>query len=205
MPILTPANRFRRYLPVAFVCLLSTPGFACIQQAPANQYAKQQILAQFQRLKSAQRAVKRADDGTPQPPASMVGMWMTTFTTGGEVFDVGFDVWHSDGTQILNDAPPPASGAVCLGIWTQTGDYTYSLKHPTWLFDETNTNLIGVGYILEAVTLDPGGYSFSGTYSVVGYDLDGNQTFEVDGEISGDRITIDPPATASAALRKGPR
>jgi hypothetical protein len=122
----------------------------------------------------------------------MVGMWMTTFTSDGEIVDVGFDVWHADGTQILNDTTTPASGAVCLGVWTQTGDFTYSLKHPTWAFDETNTMLVGIGYILETVTLDPGGNSYTGTYSIEGFDLEGNQVYHIDGEISGERITPGP-------------
>lgn len=182
--------------------LFSIPTFACVQLPGANgspmlsadrKVTLSRIESQFRRMKAAQ-AVK--NDGRSFPGVSMTGMWMTTFTSGGEVVDAGFDVWHADGTQVLNDTPPPAAGSVCLGIWTQTGDYTYQLKHPSWAYDDTNTNLVGVSYILEQVTLDPGGNSYTGTFSVEGYDLDGNHVFHIDGEIAGDRINMDPPPDA---------
>lgn len=47
---------------------------------------------------------------------SIVGLWMTTFTSGGQVVDSGFDQWNADGTEILNDTPPPATGNVFLGF-----------------------------------------------------------------------------------------
>jgi hypothetical protein len=184
---------------------LSTNVLACVEgpTASANQrVAFARIKGHFDRLKAAQK-VREAmtnsitpKDDSSAPPPSMVGMWMTTLTADGDVFDVGFDVWHSDGTQVLNDSPAPAAGAVCLGIWTKTGDYTYELKHPTWLFDDTNTNLIGIGYLLEKITLDPSGKSFTGTFAAEGYDLDGNHVFQVDGDANGDRVNMDPPPNA---------
>ena len=195
---------------VASYILLSPIGMACVQPqtaygtitglaaTPGQKAALVRIQNQFRRLKAGQTKLRSND--ASQPP-SVVGMWMTTFTSGGEVVDAGFDVWHSDGTQILNDTPPPAAGAVCLGIWIQTDVYSYQLKHPSWVYDETNTNLVGTVYILEQVTLDPGGDSFSGTFSYEGYDLDGNHVFHEDGEISGDRITTDPPADAGPLNR----
>ena len=52
--------------------------------------------------------------------ALIVGLWKVTFTSGGQVTDVGFDAWHSDGTETLNDVSP-ISHNVCLGVWKQTG------------------------------------------------------------------------------------
>jgi hypothetical protein len=46
--------------------------------------------------------------------------------------DVGFEQWHSDGTEMLNDTPPPASGNVCLGTWEKIGPQTYTLVHPAF-------------------------------------------------------------------------
>lgn len=122
---------------------------------------------------------------------------MTTFTSDGEVTDAGFDVWHSDGTQLLNDNPPPVTGNVCVGVWTQTGPLTYELKHPSWAFDpDTNTTLIGIAYILEKVTLDPSGDKYTGTATIEGYDLDGNHVVHLESSVSGDRIKSDFPADA---------
>lgn len=123
------------------------------------------------------------------PPLSIVGMWNVTFTSGGELADEGFDLWHADGTEVLNDTPPPASGNVCLGTWVQSGT-TYNLKHLSWSFDE-NGNLNGMFIIREHVTLDSSGASYTGTYTIDGYDLTGNPNFSQDGEVVGERITVD--------------
>ena len=42
--------------------------------------------------------------------------WNVNFLSSGEVVDVAFDAWHSDGTEILNDYPDPIEGNVCLGL-----------------------------------------------------------------------------------------
>jgi hypothetical protein len=146
----------------------------------------------FDRLKALQQTAKPEDATTATPP-TMVGMWMTTFTADGEVVDAGFDAWHADGTQILNDNAPPVSGNVCIGIWRQTGPLTYELKHPSWAYDpDTNSTVIGIAYIMEKVTLDAGGNKYSGTASIEGYDLDGNHVVHMYAEISGERINADP-------------
>src|ERR1700744_4534687 len=58
-------------------------------------------------------------DPTANPQAagangSIVGLWMTNFISQGQLVDQGFDAWLADGTEILNDNPPPATGNVCL-------------------------------------------------------------------------------------------
>jgi hypothetical protein len=72
------------------------------------------------------------------------------FSAGGQVVDEGFDARHSDGTETLNDTPLPATGNLCLGVWTQTGHNTFKLKHPSWIYDPgTSTQLIGQAIIRE--------------------------------------------------------
>jgi hypothetical protein len=132
---------------------------------------------------------KDADD------ASIVGLWhILLLNPDGTAFDEGYDAWHSDGTEILNDngQPQPANGAgtVCLGIYKKTGPGTYKLKHPSWSID-ANGVLAGVIVILEEVTLDADGNAFSGTYEWKSYDLKGNLTFEQTGDLKADRITPD--------------
>lgn len=123
-------------------------------------------------------------------PVSIVGLWQITFYYEGQPVDVGFDVWHSDGTELLNDTPPPATGNVCVGVWTQTGPVTYKLKHPSWTFD-SNGNLTGTAVIRENVTLSPGGNKFTGTYTISYYDTSGNPTGSFNGLVQATRITPD--------------
>jgi hypothetical protein len=35
-------------------------------------------------------------------PNSIVGLWSVTLTAGGGTFDWGYQVWHDDGTEIMN-------------------------------------------------------------------------------------------------------
>jgi len=123
---------------------------------------------------------------------TIVGLWDVKFIADNQVVDEGFDQYHSDGTEILNDTPPPAAGNVCLGVYENTGPRTLSLKHPSWLYDPTNTFVIGRVTILERITLDRGGRSFTGTFTVQFRDLSGN-TFAPDltGQLKADRITPD--------------
>jgi hypothetical protein len=129
-----------------------------------------------------------------QQEVSIVGLWHIFFVSAGQPFDEGFDEWHSDGTEVLNDnAPPqPANGAgtICLGVYKKIAPATYKLRHPFWSFD-ANGNLAGSGVILETVTLDAGGDSFHGSFTFDAYDLSGNLISEVTGDLSAKRITVD--------------
>jgi hypothetical protein len=104
--------------------------------------------------------------------------------------DQAFDVWHSDGTEILNDYTDPIEGNVCLGVWTQTGPETYQLKHPSWTFD-INGNLTGTAYILETITVGSGGNEYGGPYTINFFDLSGNPVGTYPGTIKAYRITAD--------------
>ena len=121
--------------------------------------------------------------------ASIVGLWNVTFVSGGQVVDQGFDQWSSDGTEILNDTPPPATGNVCLGVWTRTGP-VYKLKHPSWTFDNAG-NLTGTAIIRERITLDGRGQGYSGTFTIDYFDLHGNNVYSASGTVSAQRITVD--------------
>jgi hypothetical protein len=125
----------------------------------------------------------------PQDP-SIVGLWKITFVSGGQVVDQGFDQWNIGGTEILNDTPPPATGNVCLGVWVQTGRFTYKLKHPSWTFDNGG-NLNGTVIIREQRILDPRGNTFKGSFTLDVYDLSGNLLEHAAGTITGQRITVD--------------
>jgi len=124
--------------------------------------------------------------------SSIVGLWDVQFLVDGQVVDEGFDQYHSDGTEVLNDTPPPAAGSVCLGIYVKTGKRSIKLKHPSWIYDATNTTVIGRATILENITLDPSGNSFTGTFILQLRDLMGNPLApDAPGQLKGDRIVPD--------------
>jgi len=129
-------------------------------------------------------------DASAIAAGGIVGLWNVTFTSGGQTVDVAFDVWHSDGTEILNDYTNPIEGNVCLGVWKQTGPRTFKLKHPSWSFD-TNGNLLGTVIIRETVTLSPDCNQYKGEYTYDIYDTSGTFVNEYTGSIAATRIQVD--------------
>ena len=123
--------------------------------------------------------------------ASIVGLWFVEFTPAGGQSYQGFDVWHSDGTEILNDnSVPPAAGNVCVGVWKQTNDRVIKLRHPGWNFDKDGV-LHGTVVLLETITLDPGGRTYRGSFKYEEYDAAGKLTNEATGELRARRMTVD--------------
>jgi len=167
-----------------------------------NPAVYQSALQSFERMKSklqTLRAARSADTPLATTP-SIVGLWHTVFladpnggyyTAGPNVVDEGFDQWNSDGSETLNDISPPPTGNVCIGVWAQTGPLTYQLKHPTWIFDQSNINVAGVGTISEQVTLDPSGNSYSGTVTLDILDLTGASQLHATATIMAERIVAD--------------
>lgn len=125
---------------------------------------------------------------------SIVGLWHVIFVSGGQPFDEGYEQWHSDGTEILNDIAPPqpadGAGTICFGVYEKTGPASYKLRHPFWIFDATAT-LIGKGVYLENVTVDRSGNSYTGSFEFTTYGLNGNVTYTATGTLQAQRITID--------------
>jgi hypothetical protein len=137
------------------------------------------------------------DDGV-----SIVGMWHVVFTgqtmNGGsytlpEPFDNSLVVWHSDGTEIMNSSRPAQDGNFCMGVWQQTGRRQYFLNHIPWQGNDPGGNPTGGAQILERVTLSPDGNSYSGKFTFQAYDINGNPTLAVTGELTATRITPSTP------------
>ena len=126
--------------------------------------------------------------------SSIVGLWHTTFISGGSVWDEAFEQWHSDGTELaVDNAVPPLLGNVCVGVYKQTGPRTYSLRHVTWNWDSSGAPLAGSFLLLMTVTLDPHGNTFSGTFVSDSFDTFGKKIDELhfEGTVSAERITVD--------------
>jgi hypothetical protein len=130
---------------------------------------------------------QQSDSRVVQP--TIIGLWSVTLTSGGAVIDIGYDAWHGDGTETLNDASP-VSHNVCLGVWKQTGSRTYQLKHPALRFDAAG-NVIGTLILRETNLVNRTGDRFTGTFTIEFFDPSGNSIFTGAGEIAGERITVD--------------
>ena len=100
---------------------------------------------------------------------SIVGLWDTQWQQlspgPAAFFDEGYDQFHSDGTEVLNDIPAPSTGNICLGVFLQTGRLSYDLHHVFWTFDGSG-NLIGRGEWDSKITLAKSGASYNGTWTV---------------------------------------
>jgi hypothetical protein len=130
-------------------------------------------------------------EGNDTPGEPIVGLWRTTVTNPQlGVIQRGFDAFHSDHTEILNEFHDPRTGNVCLGVWTQAGARTYKLLHPAFWWD-ANGNWIGYRVLRATVTVDQDGDHFSGPWLVTRVDLNGNALSYVEGTLTGERIKVD--------------
>ena len=121
---------------------------------------------------------------------SIVGLWRSKAFSGGQLIDEAFEQWNADGSEIMNDTPPPQTGNVCLGVFVKSAQSTYKLKHPSWTFD-SNGNLTGTAIIRELVIVGGGGNSYSGTYTIDFYDVNGKHLQQFGGTVQAERITVD--------------
>jgi hypothetical protein len=131
-----------------------------------------------------------AEDISKQP--SIVGFWHFKQMSGTNLFDAGYDQWHSDGTEIYNSGGrAPDTQSFCMGVWQQIGPRHYFLNHRAIGWESGGTTPAYVATVLEDVILSPSGNSFSGSYIVNLYDLSGHflQVFSK-GKVTGTRITI---------------
>ena len=156
---------------------------ALVNQIPMGTPTLAQALAAMPGAQALAEQPQAANGG------SIVELWHITFTSGGQVVDQGFDAWHSDGLEVLNDTPPPATRNVCLGTYTLNKG-VFKLLHPSWTFDDTGT-LNGTAIIRERVTVDPSGNSFHGTYTLDFFDLSGNNLSHFTGQVTAQRIMVD--------------
>src|SRR5215469_10455957 len=132
------------------------------------------------------------DDSSEIP---ITGLWKVVFVSGGATVDVGFEQWHSDGTEMLNDTPPPASGNVCLATWEKTGARTYSLVLLAFNFDSTGTIVVSIFIERVQAVIAPDGNSFTGAFTWDSYDFSGHPLpgTHLAGAVTGTRITVGAP------------
>lgn len=169
---------------IAACCLLVSTVSACTVDPSPN--AGRSLL----RVPLLHVAMARDDDHDRRNEPAIVGLWSFTVTVNGAISLRGFEAYHSDHTEIINEFHDPRTGNVCLGIWETIGWRTYKLKHLAFLWD-ADGNWIGYRIVRQTVTVDNGGNTFSGPWSVDRTDKDGNVLLHNDGEIAATRITVD--------------
>lgn len=160
--------------------------------------------ASWQPTMGVAHLARTAWDDRDEDGPSIVGMWHVIFTAQtmngsaipDTVIDNALSVWHSDHTEIMNSVRPPQDGNFCLGVWRQTGRYSFYLNHFPWFANEfPNETNNGIGdpsgptRITEKVTVSHDGNHFTGTFTLAAYDTKGNLTTSFTGALSGTRVT----------------
>jgi hypothetical protein len=120
------------------------------------------------------RYLAHADDHDNAGEAAIVGFWHVQLIVGEDVVDDAFVQWHADGTEIMNSSRPPITSSFCLGVWKRTGPRSYHLKHLAKSWGPDGLTPVGPAVILEDVALALSANSYTGTFSLTQYDLDGN-------------------------------
>lgn len=100
---------------------------------------------------------------------SIVGMWSFQFISQGNTtrspsiadgtqINFGYTQFHNDETEILNaGARSPAQQNFCLGVWQDTGNFTYQVNHFALNYDAATGTLLGRIIVIEKITVSPGG------------------------------------------------
>jgi hypothetical protein len=121
---------------------------------------------------------------------SMVGLWHIQFTVGGQTIQEAYQLWNVGGTEVHNPNVDPRTGNVCLGVWKRASHGTYKLAHRVWNYD-ANGNFMGTIHLSETVTVGQGGNTHSGSFTLDFYDPSGTFQFEIAGNVTGERISVD--------------
>jgi hypothetical protein len=118
--------------------------------------------------------------------APIVGLWSFKYISEGNankpapinipngvVIDHGNTSFFADGNEsTYSGMRDPTTGAVCLGIWKRTGEYTYELNHIglSWNPPGNPQNApVGEGgpaFIKQFITLSRDGNSYTGTVTI---------------------------------------
>jgi hypothetical protein len=85
----------------------------------------------------------------------------------------------------------PAQGNFCLGVWQKTGNSTYEINHFALNYDATTGSWLGKISVVETVTVSPGGTAYSGTFVYTVFDIKGNKTDHLTGQVTAHPVTVD--------------
>jgi len=195
-------------LSAAVVGMLLVPAASgcAMGQQPAAPFAIGQVMQDSRNplglvtSASLARDLSRAASGKSP---SIVGMWSFQFISVGNTtrnpsipdgtqINFGYTQFHSDETEILNaGARSPAQENFCLGVWQKTGNSTYQVNHFALNYNAATGTLLGRIIVIEMITVSPGGTALSGTFVENVYDINGNETDHLTGQVTAQRITVD--------------
>lgn len=134
-------------------------------------------------------AAAGADNFLPHDPTG-IGLWQSTYTGSDGLTFVGFESIYADGNELLIDNSAPATDNVCSGVWELTGPRTYTVNHPSWYFDATSGDLIGIVVLKYTITVDRKGNKYTGSATVTQYDPTLTTiVYQGSGTVIGTRIT----------------
>ena len=121
---------------------------------------------------------------------SIVGLWHSQFTVGDQALQDAYQIWNVGGTEVHNANVDPRGGFVCLGAWKRAPHGVFKLVHRALQYD-TNGTFLGTIHLSETLTLGNGGNTHSGSFTIDFYDPSGNFQFEVVGDVTGERISVE--------------
>jgi len=123
--------------------------------------------------------------------SSIVGLWHVEFSIGGQTIQEAYQLWNVGGTEVHNPNVDPRTGNVCLGVWKGSGAAgTYKLTHRVWSYDASG-DFMGTINLSETLTLGGRGNTHSGSFTLDFYDPTGVFQFEVVGNVTAERISVE--------------
>jgi hypothetical protein len=120
----------------------------------------------------------------------IVGLWHIQFMVGDQTIQEAYQLWNAGGTEVHNPNVDPRGGNVCLGVWKHVPHGAFKLAHRVWSYD-TNGTFMGTIHLSETLTLGDHGNTHSGTFTLDFFDPSGNFLFEVAGNVTGERISVE--------------
>lgn len=138
---------------------------------------------------SQSRPIQLQGKSPDENHSNIVGLWHILFTVDNQTIQEAYQLWNTGGTEIHNPNVDPRTGSVCLGVWKQTRG-GYKLAHRVWSYDANGT-FLGTINLSETVTLTNNGNSHTGSFTLDFYDPSGNFEFEVAGNVTAERISVD--------------
>lgn len=119
---------------------------------------------------------------------TIVGLWHDVHTASdGTLFLEGYDTWHDDGTEDELGNLPPATGELCVGVYTKHGKTIDLTAHVTFLYDMSG-DYQGTLDLVEQNKVASDGNSYTGTFDAKFYDTTGTLFNEVTGTTTADRL-----------------
>ena len=172
-------------------CLVLVVGMSAIASASCGD--SMSAMAAGAALVSSQSRVLQQNSPSAAASAgnpSIIGLWHIRFVVGDQTIQEAFQLWNAGGTEVHNPNVDPRTGNVCLGVWRHAAHASFKLAHRVWSYD-ANGNFMGTINLSETLTLGNNGKTQGGSFTLDFFDPSGNFQFEVAGDVTGERISVD--------------